>query len=299
MNDKGIFTRIEFFFNENMTQLTKIISDLFANDLMSLMTTGLTIYVVFYGYLVLAGKIQAPIEDLIWNLARFALLITFLNNTGGWLDLTKEAIEEISSIGTGGKGLEFIDKQIIVVAKLINKMVNEVPWYAEYFVIVVMWIGFGLSCVPAVLLIMANKISMYILMALLPLFIFCLMWGWLKESFNRYMSALLSNALVIIVVTTVLKAIVLFFGSFDLTGMNVALACFGYVVVGLFGGFTIKYLAGICSSLMSVSIEKIPTTKSFQKASYDSSSGVAESKKAKMGRYTKNAVGSVYNRLKL
>jgi len=286
------------FFNENMNELTKIISDLFANDLMLLMSSGLTMYLIFYGYMVLAGKIQAPIEDLIWNLARFSLLITFMNNTGGWLDLTKEAIEGISNIGTGAKGLEFIDKQIIEVAKLINKMTDDVPWYAEYFVIAVMWIAFGLSCVPAVLLIMANKISMYILLALLPLFIFCLMWGWLKESFNQYMSALLSNALVIIVVTTILKAIVLFFGSFDLTGMNVALACFGYVVVGLFGGFTIKYVAGVCNSLMRVSIEKIPSMKSYQKAEYQGDAG-SESIKRKLTRYSKNAIGSLYNQSKL
>jgi len=298
MSDQGIFTKIDVFFNENMNELTKIISDLFANDLMLLMSSGLTMYLIFYGYMVLAGKIQASIEDLIWNLARFSLLITFMNNTGGWLDLTKEAIEGISNIGTGAKGLEFIDKQIIEVAKLINKMTDDVPWYAEYFVIAVMWIAFGLSCVPAVLLIMANKISMYILLALLPLFIFCLMWGWLKESFNQYMSALLSNALVIIVVTTILKAIVLFFGSFDLTGMNVALACFGYVVVGLFGGFTIKYVAGICNSLMRVSVEKIPSMKSYQKAEYQGEAG-SESRKGKLTRYSKNAIGSLYNQSKL
>jgi len=296
----GAFSRIDKFIDANMDNITNIISSYFASDLNVLLSSSLALYIVFYGYMVLAGKVQAPIEDLIWNLARFALLITFMNNGDGWLDLTKEAIKGLSSIGTGSTGLGFIDDQFKEVGKIATKVGEDAPYIIDGILQLIIWAGFLLSAVPSVLLILANKISMYILLAFLPLFIFCLMWGWLKESFNQYMSALLSNALVIIVITTLLKSVVTFFTSFETkSGANVYLVTVAYFVTGFFGAFIIKYLAGICSNLMRVSIEKIPTTKSFQKASYDSSSGIPETKKGKALRYAKNTAGTLYNRLKL
>jgi len=186
----GAFSRIDKFIDANMDNITNIISSYFASDLNVLLSSSLALYIVFYGYMVLAGKVQAPIEDLIWNLARFALLITFMNNGDGWLDLTKEAIKGLSSIGTGSTGLGFIDDQFKEVGKIATKVGEDAPYIIDGILQLIIWAGFLLSAVPAVLLILANKISMYILLAFLPLFIFCLMWGWLKESFNQYMSAL-------------------------------------------------------------------------------------------------------------
>ncbi|WP_414429467.1 type IV secretion system protein, partial [Aggregatibacter actinomycetemcomitans] len=44
-------------------------------------------------------------------------------------------------------------------------------------------------------------------MGICPLFTFCLMWGWLKDSFAQYLSALLGNALILITVRMIANTI--------------------------------------------------------------------------------------------
>lgn len=254
----GVFGNIDQFLDKNLTEVTDIISAAFSSDLMTLATTGILLYIIFYGYMVLAGKVQAPVQDLVWNLARFGLLITFMNSADVWLDLTKEAIKGLSSLGGASEGLGFIDNQFDRVSTLAAKVSDKAPWGAGWAISLLIWTGFALSCFPAAIIIIVNKISLYFLLALLPLFIFCLMWGWLKESFNNYMSALLSNALVIIVMTTTLKAVVGFFESFSVTTGNTFLVGFSYLLTGLFGAALVKFLAVQTSGLMKLSVERIP-----------------------------------------
>lgn len=295
----GVFSNIDKFLDNNINELSQSISTILSGQIGLITTSSITVYVVFYGYMVLAGKIQAPVEELVWTLAKFALLLTFIDNTGDWLNLVKEAIKGLASLGGSDGGLAFIDNQFKRVAELADKLGGDAKWGSGWAVSIIVWTGFILSCFPAAIIIVINKIMLYFLLSFLPLFIFCLMWGWLKESFNQYMSALLSNALVIIVITAVLRGVVDFFTNFAVSRGNPFLVAFAYLLTGLFGAFLVKFLAEQCNSLMKVSVEKIPTMKRFEAASYDNSSGVAESKKARAGRYAKNVAGSVYNRLKL
>lgn len=262
MSQITIFASIDSFLENNMDAITETVSEVLSSQVSTLFTASITLYVLFYGYMVLAGKIEAPVSDLIWNLAKFALLITFINNVDGWLDLTKESIKSLSEI-TGTRGLGFLDTQFSQIGRTTKFYADKADWGLGWVVAVLIWAGFLLSCIPAVLLIVINKVSMYFLLALLPLFIFCLMWGWLKESFNQYLSAILSNALVIVVVTVFLEAINNFLYEATLSGtLNSLMVAMSYVVIGLFGAALVKYLASQASNLMRVSIEKLPQARS-------------------------------------
>lgn len=264
----GVFEYIDQFINSHLSAISAQVSEIFSTQLSLLFTGSITLYIVFYGYMIFAGKIQAPVEDLVWNLARMALLMTFITNTGGWLDLVKGAIETLPQIGGSDDGLKFIDQQFTHISKQAELFGQKADWGAGWFVSGLVWIGFLLSIVPAALIIVINKIMLFFLLSLLPLFIFCLMWGWLKESFNQYMSAILTNVLIIIVVTAFLKSLIDFVFAYDVNkGINPVMAGMIYVVIGWFSAKFIGFITLSLMNMMRVSVDKLPMAQPKQRDS--------------------------------
>ncbi|MDG5599464.1 type IV secretion system protein, partial [Escherichia coli] len=54
---------------------------------------GVSIYVLWYGFTVLARKQQTPVPDFIWNICRLFIILLFVKNTGGWLNNANQAID--------------------------------------------------------------------------------------------------------------------------------------------------------------------------------------------------------------
>ncbi len=44
---------------------------------------GVSLYVLWYAFTVLARKQQTPVPDFIWNICRFYIILLFVKNTGG------------------------------------------------------------------------------------------------------------------------------------------------------------------------------------------------------------------------
>ena len=74
----------------------------YATGVMSMMMGGVTIYVLWFGYATLAGKQQTPIPDLVWNLAKVAIITAFVTNAGGYLTSLSSALEGIKDGFAGG-----------------------------------------------------------------------------------------------------------------------------------------------------------------------------------------------------
>lgn len=260
MSSVGVFEYIDKFIDLHLDTISSGVSDIFSTQLTLLFSASISLYIMFYGYMILAGKIQAPVEDLIWNLARMALLMTFITNTDGWLDLVKAAIKTLPQLGGSDDGLKFIDRQFTHISETAEKFAKKADWGAGWFVSGLVWLGFLLALVPAALIIVINKIMLFFLLSLLPLFIFCLMWGWLKESFNQYMSAILTNVLIIIVITAFLKGLVDFVIDYEVkTGINPVMAGMIYVVLGFFSAKFIGFIVLSLMNMMRVTVDKLPS----------------------------------------
>ena len=82
-----------------------------AESLSTVTSTAITLYIVIYGYMVLAGKINSPLKELIWKGASFVIILAFVNNVDGLLTLGGEAVQELSTIGSGSSeiGMAFLD----------------------------------------------------------------------------------------------------------------------------------------------------------------------------------------------
>ncbi|MCV6005374.1 type IV secretion system protein, partial [Escherichia coli] len=65
--------------------------DSYINIAYTLGKYGISIYVLWYAFTVLVKKQQNPVQDFIWNLCRFWLILIFVKNMGGWLDSANQA----------------------------------------------------------------------------------------------------------------------------------------------------------------------------------------------------------------
>lgn len=62
---------------------------------------GVSIYVLWYAFTVLARKQQTPVPDFIWNLCRFSIILMFVQNAGGWLNTSLVAIDGLKDSLSG------------------------------------------------------------------------------------------------------------------------------------------------------------------------------------------------------
>ena len=63
----GVFEYIDQFINSHLSAISTQVSEIFSTQLSLLFIGSITLYIVFYGYMILSGKIQAPVEDLVWE----------------------------------------------------------------------------------------------------------------------------------------------------------------------------------------------------------------------------------------
>ncbi|MFN2807562.1 type IV secretion system protein, partial [Escherichia coli] len=67
--------------------------------------TSATLYILWRGYQTLAGKLSTPMEDVIWDLMRMAIILSFVANVSGYLDGVIDAINGLKEGFSGGDNI--------------------------------------------------------------------------------------------------------------------------------------------------------------------------------------------------
>lgn len=258
----GVFTYIDNSISTVLTEAIKITQTNIANSILTLIGVSITLYITFFGYLVLAGKIQSPLKEIIWKLVSFGVILAFIQNTGGVLTLAGQAVEELGSIGSDGSvGVGFLDDQFERMALLGSKMADQAEWGTGWFVNGLILFAYVLMAVPIFSVLIITKFTLFFLLGIAPFFIFCLMWGWLKDSFAQYATALVSNALIVIVSKTMQKSLFDFFDKLVNIGeMNVYMLAFIFVIVAWFSKDFLLYIISVVRSLARVSADSFPSS---------------------------------------
>ncbi|HDR1236514.1 TriE protein [Pasteurella multocida] len=258
----GIFTYIDTSVSSVLTEAIKVTQTNLANSVTSLITVSITLYVAVYGYMILADKIQSPFKSIMWKLVSFAVILAFIQNSGGILTLAGQAVEELSTIGSNGQaGVGFLDDQYERMSMLADKMSSKAEFGTGWFVNGLILLAYILMAVPIFSILIICKFTMFFLLGIAPLFLFCLMWGWLKDSFSQYATALVSNALIVIVARTMQKSLFEFFEKLtSLDDMNVYMLAFMFVIIAWFSKDFLFYIIGVVGKLSRVTADSFPTS---------------------------------------
>lgn len=255
--------------NNIVTNALKVVQADWVQGLLDVSSLGITIYVMFYGYMVLAGKIQEPMPDFIWNLARFAFVIGILSNMGTYVTTVNETIHGIRGFLVGdqlsGNAYGGIDTKI---ANIVDLYVTS--WKkAKGISGTLFWIVQALFMVPLCLGVVAyaigiivSEVSLIALLAVFPIFLFCYLWGWFKNMFSMWLQAVIGCCLFVLFLSVFSKVGFAIAGYTNEwvakhSGAEVFIACLMYMIAGVITIAGVKLAGQISMALSQVSVDRM------------------------------------------
>ncbi|HGJ5854661.1 type IV secretion system protein [Arsenophonus nasoniae] len=183
----------------------------YSNTIYSIFGVSISLYVLWCGYLVFAGKLQRPIESIIWDLARASLIMMFMMNIGGYLDLSIQAIDGLKN-GLSGKDnvWAWLDQLWIkgqqISAKLMeldtSTYVKTDGMIGTFFA----WAGIYFALLSVTIVFLSSEITLLLLAVTAPVFIFCMLFGFLRTTFNNWMQAILSSVFTVMFASLALSS---------------------------------------------------------------------------------------------
>ena len=264
-----VFQKIGSMVNEILDFLkTQTNSDI-VTTLASLIAVTITIQVIFKAYLTLAGKLNDPIREVVFDLVLKMIIAIFALNVGGWLDLTKEAMQELHNSFSGGANLyAVLDAKLDSVLQLNAELIKKSDfWDGSLFSaligVALNLISFMIGIVPAFVVMLTTDITLRLILLLAPIVIFARLYGWFKNIFSQWLGIFIGNLLTVYMVGILLNQFSLKYGEFldlvqdkagevDAIGIGMQGVMYGFLLFML-----LKTVVTIAEKLAQVSIEGV------------------------------------------
>lgn len=257
-----IFVALESEIDAVFRTATQSLQSGWISDLLMIAQVSISLYVVVFGYMVLAGKIQTPLQDMVWTLAKFGFILAFISNSGGYLDMVNESVSGVKNWFAGSDSVfGILDTKFHALFDLAQKIWNDASGIKDSILAVFRLAGLlplTLGFVSAGALVIYTEITLKLLMATAPIFIFCLMWGFLRDSFNNWISAIIGNCLVLLF-TRITMELGYKMAALATTGNEVEaswlIALFFVVIAGILNLVAIKWGREMALNIARVSVD--------------------------------------------
>jgi len=264
------------------------------NQINTLILAWFTLYVLAKGYMILAGKSDDPIKELLFRLSLYAIIVAFATNTGGWLSLVNNAINGLNEWAGFGDSLfaklDTIFGKAITVGVMIEEQEKgtlDVVNMAGILANAIVLIGFGFFAVPAVGIIITTTFILKILILIAPIMIFSLLFDWFKGIFQKWIELILSNTLTVFLVGISFKGLTNVYdgqltfasGKAKTIGENGLALSAEIFILSIVFMMLIIMAKGIAQQLTFVSIESLPgsASKSVAEGMRSTRSGIEKS----------------------
>lgn len=181
----------------------------YSSTMVSIVGISISLYVLWCGYLVFAGKLQRPVESIIWDLAKMGVILMFMMNMGGYLSLAAQAIDGMKD-GFSGHGSiwQYLDELWFKGQQISARLMRlDQSTYVKTDGVIgagLTWVGIIFSLVISAMVFLIAEVVILILTTTAPVFIFCLMFGFLRTMFNNWLQNIFSS-----IITVLLGALVL------------------------------------------------------------------------------------------
>lgn len=183
-----------------------------STDIIAMITpwaiSGVSLFITFYGYLLIAGKIQEPFYDFLIKCVKIGLISTFaLSAPNYWEGIvaTLQGLEAslMNAINEGHYThfYQTLDNSLSRGMSLVNTCLQKasdtsvwetgtlIRWYS---VAVCLFFSFALIVVMGGIVILMTSVLLKVLFAIGPLFILCLLWPVTARFFDQWFSQTLT-----------------------------------------------------------------------------------------------------------
>jgi type IV secretion system protein VirB6 len=212
MASDGLFVKFNSEIMAAVKQAGQATSNVYVQAAVALISGAITLYVLWMGYQTMAGKIQTPIQDVLWNLAKIGIILAFIENTNGYLTTTLDAIQGLKDGLSGNQAdgvwakLDTLWAQTQRLATAINNL--DTSKYVKTDGAIgagLVWTGSIILMLIAGIVFFTADITMLLLGLTAPLFIFCLMFGFLRTMFNNWLQLIFSSVLTVMFASLVIN----------------------------------------------------------------------------------------------
>ncbi|ENA3449061.1 type IV secretion system protein [Yersinia enterocolitica] len=214
----GIFSSVEKNLIGGITDATKGLMMNYSHMIMGLAATSVTLYIMWRGYQTLAGKLNTPMEDTMWDIMRMAIILSFVANVSGYLDGVIDAINGLKEGFSGSDNIWQLLDTLWSKAKFLGKTLHDLDestyvkdegWAAQFYV----WLGVFALMIVTAFVSMVAEVMILLLSITAPIFIFCLMYGFLRPMFNNWMQNIFAAILTILFSALSLRIVINFLTS--------------------------------------------------------------------------------------
>ncbi|MEQ9866124.1 type IV secretion system protein [Pectobacterium aroidearum] len=228
--------------------------------------SSFTLFVTYRGYQTLAGKLHTPVEDVIWDVGRMLLIMTFVLNLDGWLDLAISAIHGLTDGVSGDDNVWVLLDTVWAKAQTIGQKLYQQDdstyvklngGIAQLLVwggaIVTLLFGSAVNLLAGIIIVLMTTTA--------PLFIFCLLYGFLIPMFNNWLKIIFTVILTIMFSALSIRIVINYLNGLLDKAVNFAdsanIITLGVqcCVAGVISGVIIWFSAKIANALGGVAVQ--------------------------------------------
>ncbi|MFP9469977.1 type IV secretion system protein [Pectobacterium brasiliense] len=228
--------------------------------------SSFTLFVTYRGYQTLAGKLQTPVEDVIWDVGRMLLIMTFVLNLDGWLDLAISSINGLTDGVSGDDNVWVLLDTVWAKAQTIGQKLYQQDdstyvklngGIAQLLVwggaIVTLLFGSAVNLLAGIIIVLMTTTA--------PLFIFCLLYGFLTPMFNNWLKIIFTVILTIMFSALSIRIVINYLNGLLDKAVNFAdsanIITLGVqcCVAGVISGIIIWFSAKIANALGGVAVQ--------------------------------------------
>lgn len=266
MSSGGMFVGMNNTLTEGLTAILQGQSSVYGTMISTIAVSSFTLFVIYKGYQTLAGKLHTPVEDLSWDIGRMLIIMTFVLNRDGWLSLAISAIDGLKEGLSGHDNIWALLDSVWQKAQTIGQRLYQQD-DATYVKLnggiaeILVWGGAMVTLLCASVVNLLASMTLLLMTTTAPLFIFCLLYGFLTPMFNHWLQILFTALLTILFsalsirvlinyLNTLLDKAVNFVDSANIITLGVQ-CC----VAGIVSGIIIWFSAVIAQALSGVAVQ--------------------------------------------
>ncbi|WP_413724824.1 type IV secretion system protein [Sodalis sp. RH16] len=198
----GIFVGMDKNIMDGLNAVLQGQSSVYGSMISIIIVSSFTLFILYRGYQTLGGKLQTPVEDVAWDVGRMLLITTFILNRDGWLDATITAIEGLKEGVSGNDNVWALLDTVWGKAQTLGQTLfnQDTSTYVKLnggFAEVLVWGGATVLLLAATFVNLLAEITILLMTTTAPLFIFCLLYGFLKPMFDNWLKTLFTAILTI------------------------------------------------------------------------------------------------------
>ncbi len=192
--------------NKNLVEALSTIlqgqTSIYGNMINTISVSSFTVFILLRGYQTIAGKLSKPFEEVVWDAGRAALILTFVLNIGGWLTMSMAAIEGLRDGVSGSDNVwvlldSIFDKTQTLGQTLLDKDSSTYVKLSGVTGQILVWAGASFVFITGAFVNLLALITITLMTTTSPIFIFCLMYGFLRPMFNNWLQTIFTAILTI------------------------------------------------------------------------------------------------------